>query len=214
MRSPYGDLMKLLMIDDHPIVVDGVAAVLPPTFEMVHSSSNAEDGLVWLQSHCVDLVVLDLSMPGMGGQEAVRRIRRRFPKLAIMIFSAHCASPICRWLLDQGVQALVDKNADLDELIQGLNAVRNGQRFLSHSLAQAQVLGQHKGDQLSEREFQVLQMLLKGMRPASIAEHLFISTKTVSTYRQRAMTRLGLTNDVELFQYAVSEGWMESAASL
>lgn len=206
--------MKLLMIDDHPIVVDGVAAVLPPSFEMVHACSNAEDGLAWLQNNPVDLVILDLSMPGMGGQEAVRRLRRRYPKLPVMVFSAHCATPICRWLLDQGVQALVDKNANLDELLQGLEQVKQGHRYLSHSLAQAQVLGQHSDEKLSEREFQVLQMLLKGMRPVSIAQHLFISTKTVSTYRQRAMTRLGLSSDVELFQYAVSQGWIESAASL
>ena len=205
--------MNILMIEDHPIVVDGIRAVLPPTHRIVHHAISAEAGLVWLKEHSADLVILDLMMPGIGGQEAVRRLRRHYPKLKIMIFSAHCATPICAWLLEQGVVALVDKDAGLEEVQAAMTQIGLGQRYLSHALAQSQVLGQLSGDGLTEREFQVVQMLLQGQKPAQIASHLFISVKTVSTYRQRAMARLGLQSDVELFQYALSQGWIGSAVA-
>ena len=83
-----------------------------------------------------------------------------------------------------------------------------GQRYLSQSVAQSQVLGMSDQDQLSEREFQVVQLLLSGQRPQQIADALFISHKTVSTYRQRAMTRLGLATELELAQYAIAQGWI------
>jgi len=205
--------MKCLMIDDHPIVVDGLRAVLPPNVTIAHHATDAESGLQWLKDHSVDWVILDLMMPGIGGQEAVRRLRRHHPKISILVFSAHCATPICSWLLEQGVMALVDKNASPQELQTAFSQIARGQRYLSHGLAQSQVLGSLSGDGLSEREFQVIQMLLQGQKPAEISANLFISPKTVSTYRQRAMTRLGLNSDVELFQYALSQGWIGSAAA-
>ena len=85
---------RILMIEDHPVVVDGVKAVLPERInELVHCP-DAESGLEYLRQHSVDLVILDLMLPGMGGQEAVRRLTRHYPKTKILIFSAHCATPI------------------------------------------------------------------------------------------------------------------------
>lgn len=199
---------RILMIEDHPVVVDGVKAVLPDMIDELVHRPDAESGLEYLRQHSVDLVILALMLPGMGGQEAVRRLTRHYPKIKILIFSAHCATPICHWLIERGVAALVDKNAGAAELHEALKRVTLGQRYLSQSVAQSQVLGMSDQDQLSEREFQVIQLLLSGQRPQQIADALFISHKTVSTYRQRAMTRLGLSTELELAQYAIAQGWI------
>ena len=202
--------MNCLIIEDHPIVVDGLRLALEPAHQILHNAATAEDGLVWLRTHSVDLIIMDMMMPGMGGQEAVRRLRCHYTQIQLLIFSAHCASPICGWLLEQGVVGLVDKNAGLNEVRQALLHIERGQRYLSQAVAQSQVLGNPAGEGLTEREFQIVQLLLRGLKPQAIADHLFISPKTVSTYRQRAMARLGIDSDVALVQLAISRGWIEA----
>ncbi|QGG80344.1 response regulator [Litorivicinus lipolyticus] len=204
--------MDILLIEDHAVVAEGVSSILPEGYRLKHWAADGEKGLAWLQSNTARLVIVDLKMPGIGGIETIRRLRRHYPHIGVLVFSSMVEPQVARWLMEQGVRVIVDKAVCAADLAEALGCAAAQTPYLSRAIAQAQLLTQSPIDCLTQREYQVLNYLMTGMRHREIAEQLFISHKTVSTYRQRAMDKLGLDTDLELAKFALQQGWIEASS--
>lgn len=202
--------MDVLIVDDHAVVAKGIEGMLRAPMRMVHWAGDGESALAWMQQRPPHLAVVDLKMPGMGGLAFLQRVRRHYPHVGLVVFSSEVNGAVSHWLLENGVRAMLDKDCSADELNDALKCAAQGQPYLSRQVAQDQLFNQDPLGRLTEREYQVIRLLLDGDRQKDVAEKLFISHKTVSTYRQRAMDKLGLTTDLELARFAYEYGWIQS----
>lgn len=200
--------MRITIVDDHRVVADGLKTLFPDNAQCVGCFTCAETFLTELtHGFACDVAIVDLKMPGMGGVELCRRLKRHFPSIKIMVVSSEARPPVTGWLLDMGVEAVLDKAIDPVEFSAALAQVKRGKRYLSQSVAQAEVLGDQTPE-LTPREYQIVTGLLNGTPAKELADQLFLSPKTVSTYKQRAMDKLGVCNDLELVMQAVDLGWV------
>ena len=209
--------IRILIADDHAIVREGVRRILSaePDMEVV---GEAGDGLAVLPLALElrpDVVVLDISMPGISGLELVPEIRRALPETQVAVLSMHQKELFVQQALDAGALGYVLKTSAGGDLLCAIRAVHQGQYFLS-SKVQAEVIGSYlrkpsaaKPVPLSERETQVLHMVARGMTTKEVAARLYLSARTVEKYRASVMQKLNLRNLNELIHYAIQEGLVE-----
>lgn len=200
-------MVRVLLVDDHELVRTGIAHLLGKheAIQVVGFACSGEEAIKLVDSLKPDVVLMDISMPGMGGIEASRKINMKHPGVKIIALSALANGPIPRQLLDAGAQGYLSKSCSVTELIRAVMAVHGGKRYLSADVANELALSQLSGtasgspfEQLTQRELQIVLLTLQGKDPAEIADLLMISRKTVSTYRYRVDAKLGIKNDVEL----------------
>ena len=215
-------MTKVMLVDDHDLVRTGIKRLLEdhPNIEIVGEAVNGEQALQQVTEYDPDVVLMDINMPGIGGLEATRKMLQRKPQLKIIVVTMHEDDLFPQRCLKAGALGYVTKGAKVDEILQAIRAVMTNKRYLSPSIAQQIALSQVGEDatspfeSLSEREMQVLIMMMNGQTIRAISERLCLSPKTVSTYRSRLYAKLGVQNDIELTRLALLHGLVENAANV
>lgn len=213
MHAPTtGSSLSVLVVDDHHLLRRGLIGVLSEIagLHICGEASSGEEALRLARELEPDLVMMDLRMPGIGGLEAARRIRIALPRVRIVGVTAWEDEPLQR-LFRHGFAACVGKSVSRDELASVIERVMGGDgtRIAEPSRA---VPRANPFDQLTGREMQVCTLLLAGARPADIATRLFISVKTVHTFRYRILEKLRVATDIELARLAAQHGLMSGGA--
>jgi len=206
-------MIHILIADDHAIVRGGLKQIIATTTDIVVAGEAAHgaeviDKLRVLQ---VDLLLLDMTMPGISGIGLIRRVRTEQPALPILVLSIHNEAQVVSRALRAGATGYVTKDSDPEILLAAIRKLAAGGRFIDPKLVDAIVFETHAGEApphevLSDREFQVLQMLAAGKSINDIAESFALSAKTISTHKMRLMQKLNLGNNAELIRYAIKHG--------
>ncbi|MBN1102272.1 MAG: response regulator transcription factor [Deltaproteobacteria bacterium] len=209
-------MIKVLLADDHGIVRAGLRRLIEEKgdIEVVMEAANGEEALNQARKKPPDVAVIDISMPGMDGLEVVSQLRSFLPTLPILILTMHEEEQYVGRALSAGAMGYVTKRSAPEELVKAIRKVHAGGRFLSDSAAEALAARAARGgsplDALSNREMQVLRCLALGKTNREIAETYHISVKTVDTYRNRLLAKLGLRNNAELSRFAIQHNLIEA----
>jgi len=206
--------LRILIVDDHVVVREGLARILSGTGEgwSVSEASGGFQALDRLRREPADLVIVDLSMPGMGGLELIRRIRSEFGRTAVLVLSMHAEEQYAIRAFKAGANGYLTKDTASTELLKAVRKVMAGGAHVSADLAERVVLqlngtvGMARHAQLSDRELEVLRRLVAGQRPTDIAHELHLSVKTVSTHKSRIQEKLELPSLAELVRYGLEHG--------
>ncbi|MFO8023569.1 response regulator [Thiohalophilus sp.] len=213
-------MIKILLVDDHELVRTGVRRLLEDIaeFEILGEATNGEEAIQMTATLNPDVVLMDINMPGIGGLEATRKMLGNKPGLRIIIVTMHQDDMFAQRLLKAGAAGYLTKGARVDEISHAIHETMEGRHYITPEIAQQLALSQfpeHESgspfDNLSERELQVLMMLMNGHKVSVISDKLCLSPKTVSTYRQRLYTKLDVHSDIELARLAMLHGVIESS---
>lgn len=211
------DPIKVVLVDDHDIIRSGLKRLLEinKNIEVIAEADHGEEAYHIYSQHLPDVVVMDISMPGMGGLEAARRIMKRYPSAKIIIFSMHETSAYAMQALKAGIKGFVTKSEVAEDLKTTILEVARGKVFLSPKIAQAIALQTLSGEndpfhQLTSREFEVFRLLAEGKRVENVADILNISQKTVANYYTIIRQKLNVSSPVEMVRVAIRHGLIES----
>ena len=211
--------LTVVLADDHSVVREGLKSLIAAESDM-QVVGEASDGLtaVEIVDRLVpDVAVVDVSMPGLNGVDATRRIRQNSPKVKVLALTVHEDRSYLRQILDAGANGYVLKRAASQALIGAIRAIAAGGTYIDPGIAGKLVRstankttswGPSK-DSMSAREEEVLRLIAEGFSNKEIAARLAVSTKSVETYKARCMEKLGLTSRVEIVRFALQEGWLE-----
>lgn len=206
-------MINVLIADDHAVVRGGLKQIIATTADIAVAAEAAQGAEVLesLRTGRFDLVLLDMTMPGVSGVDLIRRVRAEYPSQPILVLSMHNEAQVVSRALRAGAMGYMTKDSDPDVLLSAIRKLAGGGRFIDPKLIDAMVFETHSGDApphevLSDREFQVLQMLAAGKSINDIAESCSLSAKTISTHKMRLMQKLGLNNNSELIRYAMRYG--------
>lgn len=212
-------MIRVLLVDDHDLVRTGIRRLLEDTegINVVGEARTGEEALTVAERSRPEVVLMDVNMPGMGGLEATRKLLRINPTLRIIVVSVHVDGLVPKRVLEAGAMGYLTKGSSAEEMVLAVRTVQRGQRYISRDVAQTLALGNLAGgssdlDTLSERELQVLLKITQGHSIQEIADTLYLSPKTVSTYRSRILKKLGVHGDVELTHLALRHGIIEPGA--
>src|SRR5690348_3660699 len=217
--------LRIVLADDHAVVREGLRAVVSAQPDMCVVGEAADGEAAWRAARDLepDVLVMDLSMPVLGGAEATARIRQDCPAAKVLALTVHEERLYLTQLLRAGASGYVLKRAVSSELVQAVRTVAAGGTYIDPSVAAAVVKGyldaeaaadQPARDALSERERQVLVRIARGFSNKEIAGELSLSVKTVETYKARVAEKLGLRTRVEIVRYAARHGWLGDSASI
>ena len=207
----------IVLVDDHAVVRAGVRRLLEqePLFEVIGEAESGEKAYQIFGELKPDVMVMDLSMPGMGGLEAIRRILMRYEKAKILVLSMHEDLSFANQALKLGAKGYLTKNTLADDLVKSIQTVSKGDVFLSDEIAKKMAMQSISGDkdpihELSAREFEIFRLLAEGLDIDGIASTLNISSKTVSNYQTMIKQKLDINSPVELIRYAIKTGVIRS----
>lgn len=201
--------LRILLVDDHRVLIAGMKLLLSTQegFQVVGEASDGREALAKLESVEADIVVLDLSMPGMGGLECLMEIRKRNYPVKVLILTMYSEQQYIKEVMLQGADGYLCKDSVDTELFQAIHTVAAGERYLgareASVLLDSFISQPEESVELSKREKEVLALLVHGYSLSVIGEKLYISMKTVSTYKTRLMQKLGCTQKSELVDYAI-----------
>jgi len=205
--------IKIMLVDDHAVVRAGLKRLMEnqTDLEVGLEAENGEAAYQLLSANQVDVIVMDLSMPGMGGLESARRILGRYPAVKIIIFSMHDNATFAAQVLKAGVKGYVTKTGADSDLLKAIHEVAKGKSYLSPEVAQKIALESMVGDEnplkmLSAREFEVFRLLTEGVSVEAVGERLKISQKTVSNYYTMIKQKLGANSPIEMVRIAIRHG--------
>ena len=203
----------IVLVDDHAVVRAGVRRLLEqePLFEVIGEAESGEKAYQTFGELKPDVMVMDLSMPGMGGLEAIRRILMRYEKAKILVLSMHEDLSFANQALKLGAKGYLTKNTLADDLVKSIETVTQGDVFLSDEIAKKMAMQSISGNQdpvheLSAREFEIFRFLAEGLDIDAIASTLNISSKTVSNYQTMIKQKLDINTPIELIRYAIKVG--------
>ena len=216
-------MIRIGIVDDHAIVRTGLRQYLSDHVDLrvTGEGASGHDALEMARSGEVDVLLLDISMPDQSGVDALAAIKARFPELPVLILSGFPEAHYATTLLRQGASGYLNKECDPEVIANAIRLVVRGRRYISpavaEQLADSVVGGSGAGaapdkplhEALSEREFQVFLRLAQGETVGHIAEALFLSVKTVSTYRTRVLEKLKLQTNSDLTYYALKNGLIQ-----
>lgn len=204
-------MLRILIADDHSVVRKGLRQILLEGFPaaIIEEVADAEDMIKKIMQSDWDVVISDLSMPGRSGLEALQQIKQINNKIPVLILSIHPEEQYALRVLKAGASGYLNKDMAPEELVNAVQRVMLGKKYITASIAEklASVLDQDSNkaphEYLSDREFMVLKLLASGKSVSEIAESLFLSVTTVSTYRARIMAKMNMKNNADLTLYAV-----------
>ncbi|MCW2317895.1 two component transcriptional regulator, LuxR family [Rhodoblastus acidophilus] len=211
--------LRVFLADDHPLVLDGIRSLLKddPGLEIVGEARDGRAALRMTIELKPDVIVLDLSMPGMNGVDVTRRLRCECPACKVIILTVHEDRSYFRKLIEVGAVGYVLKRSVSDDLRRAIHSVAEGGIYLDPAIAGKAIDGlvnrpgeaADPGVDLSEREIEVLRLAALGYSNKELATRLTLSVKSVETYKARGMDKLGFHSRVQLVGYAVAEGWLK-----
>lgn len=207
-------MLRILVADDFPLFRRGVKDLLSDGLGAitVEECANAHDLLELIQQKKWDVLILDISMPGTTGTEALKSVKRECPTLPVVVLSMHPEDQYAVRMFKAGAAAYLTKASAPEELVTAMKKVLTGGRYVNQSLGEKLVRLVHQPadrmphDLLSDREYEVMQLLASGKTISEIAEVMHLGITTISTYRARILTKLSLKNNAELMRYAIQYG--------
>ena len=212
-------MIKVLVVDDHDLVRAGISRMLSDEdgIEVVGEACSGEAAFDLVRKLCPSIILMDLKMPGIGGLEATRKIKRLDDEVKVIVVTALADDSYPARVMQSGASGFITKGADLSEMIRAIRVVHSGQRYISPEIAQKLALKpfveENEGtvfDKLSERELQIATMIVSCIKVQDISDKLCLSPKTVNSYRYRIFEKLGITSDVELTLLAVRHGILDT----
>lgn len=216
--------LRLLLVDDHTVVREGLRALLAndARFEVVGEAADGEEAIDAAARLQPDIVVMDVSLPGMNGVQATRKLKEQGCTARVVALTVHEEGGYLRSLMEAGASGYVLKRSAASDLVRAIVSVADGGTFLDSKLA-SQIIGRTTrrttesagaiGPALSERELEVVKLVARGYSHKEIAAKLEVSVKTVETYRYRAIEKLGMRGRADLVRYAIEQGWLNDASA-
>ncbi len=211
-------MIRVLLADDHRIVRDGLRRIIEDSgdMEVVVEAADGHEAIRLTREANPDVVVVDISMPGLDGLEVISRLHTEFPDLPIMVLTMHEEEQYVIRSISAGAMGYITKRSAPEQLVKAIRWINGGRRYLSTEAAEFLALHVARGNRaqspleiLSNRELQVLRALALGQTNREIAESYNISVKTVDTYRFRLLKKLNLRNNAELSRFAMQQGLIE-----
>lgn len=203
--------IRILIADDHPVVRAGLKRIISETSRIVvgDEASNGHEVLEKIWKNDYDVVLLDISMPGINGLDVLKQIKSKSPELPVLMLSIHDEEQYAVRTLKAGASGYLTKESAPDELIEAIRKAHLGRKYVSPSLAEKLAFDLEIDDKrplhetLSDREYQVMCMIASGKTVTEIAKELSLSVKTISTYRSRLLKKMRMENNAELIRYAI-----------
>ncbi|MBI4412633.1 MAG: response regulator transcription factor [Deltaproteobacteria bacterium] len=209
--------MKVLIVDDHAVVREGLKQILAddPEIGTVGEAGDARQMKDNIRNEKWDVVVLDITLPGQSGLEALKDLKQAHPELPVLVLSMHPENQFAVRVLKAGADGYINKETAPKELLAAVKKVFGGGKYVSPRMAE-NLIGEVQGNvatvphqKLSDREYEVLRLIASGKKPGEIAADLSLSVKTVSTYRERILQKMGLKTNAELTRYALENHLIE-----
>lgn len=209
--------MRFLIADDHPVVRRGLREILMEAFPgaEIGQAGSAAEAIQQARLHHWDVVVLDITMPGGSGLDALKNLRAAHPNVPVLILSMHPEDQYAVRALKAGAAGYLTKETASEELVSAVKKALGGQKYVSGLLAQrlaARLAGECERplhEALSDREYEVMALIASGKAISEIAEQVSLSVKTVSTYRARVLKKMGMKTNADLMRYALDEKLLE-----
>jgi DNA-binding NarL/FixJ family response regulator len=211
-------MLNILVTDDHAVIRRGLKQVITENFGeavVVEEAQNAQEALDHIWKKNLDLVLMDISMPGRSGIDILKDIKMSKPKLPVLFFTMHEEDQFAVRVLKAGAAGYLSKDSPPEELVRAIRKAASGGRYVSNALAEKLAAGlandpdKKPHELLSDREFQVLCKIASGRTATQIAQDLGLSVKTVSTYRSRILEKMHMQNNAELTTYAIKNRLVE-----
>ncbi len=204
-------MLTILIADDHAVVREGLKQILAELEDSVSlaEASHGQEVLEKINQSRFDIILLDISMPGMNGLEILKQIKNEKPEISVLILSMYPEEQYAVRALKAGASGYLTKDSAPQKLIQAIQRIASGRKYITPSLAEKLAYDFDKDykkplhEILSDREFQVMRLLAVGKTVKEIGEELFLSIKTVSTYRTRILEKMEFKNNAELIHYSI-----------
>ena len=200
-------MTRILIADDHEIMRDGLQRILAtaPDLQVVALAANGDEALALVRSNDFDVAIVDMSMPGLSGIDLIKRLKIEKPGLKLLVLSMHGEQQYAARALKAGASGYLSKDSAADQLVAALRKIAGGGVHITEAAAAGllEATGRAPHEALSDREFQVMRMLVEGLGPTQIAEQLRLSVKTVSTHKARILEKLNVKSTAELVRYSV-----------
>jgi two-component system, NarL family, response regulator NreC len=215
-------ILTIFVVDDHMVVREGLKTLINAQADMtvIGEAGNGAAALQQIQANQPDVVIMDISMPGVNGIKATEELHNAYPDVKVLVLSIHEDTSYLRQMLAVGASGYLIKHTIAEALIQAIRSVAAGGIYLDPGLAgnvvnryvrQPAAVTDLLGAALSEREYEVVLRVVQGYSNKETAQQLHLSVKTVESYRARAMEKLGLTSRAALVRYALEHGWLQTA---
>ncbi|WP_447578400.1 response regulator [Achromobacter kerstersii] len=204
-------MITVMLADDHTLLREGLRRLLEQAGDIAvqGEAANGAEALKLLEQRAWDLLVLDMSMPGRNGVDLIRQIKSGHPDVPILVLTMHGEQQYAIQAIKAGASGFLTKDSAAEELVQAVRKVAGGGRYLSPSLAESIAFDRQDNTGalphllLSDRELSVFRHLASGLNNSDIARRLFLSVKTVSTYKSRILVKMNLRNQTDLVRYAI-----------
>lgn len=210
-------MMKILIVDDHAVVRQGIKQIISEMEGPVEigEAGNGSDAVRMLRDGEWDMVLLDINLPGRNGIEMLKQIKGEWKKLPVLMLSMYSEDQYAMRAIRSGAAGYMTKETAPDELLNAINKVMCGGRYISAEVAEKLVFEQDEGGdelphhELSDREYEVLRLIASGKTVSEIADQLALSVKTISTYRSRILEKMKMKHNAELTHYAIKHELVE-----
>ncbi|MBT9548685.1 MAG: response regulator transcription factor [Candidatus Sericytochromatia bacterium] len=203
-------MISILIADDHAIVREGLKQILSglPDFKVSAEASSGYETIQKLEEMPIDLVILDINLGDQNGLEVLKQIRQKWASLPVLILTMHSEKQYATRMLKAGASGFLNKGSASEELVNALRKIARGGKYITESLAEQLVMemGQSTAvphERLSDREFEIFRQIAIGKKNKEIAEELYLSEKTVSTYQSRILEKMNLANRAAIIHYAL-----------
>ena len=216
-REGEKKMIKVMVVDDHELIRSGIAALLSdlPNIQVIATAGSGEEAILFVKQQQPHVILMDVRMPGIGGIAATQKIVAAYPEIKIIALTSCTEEPFPTNFLKAGAQGYLTKGATVEKMAEAIQRIASGKKFLDPEIAHKLALKKTENallspfEQLSIREFNIVLMLNKGLSHKAIAEKLFISTKTLNSYRYNIYEKLKIKTDVELILLANQRGLIE-----
>jgi two-component system invasion response regulator UvrY len=212
-------MIRVLVADDHTIVREGLKQILARSGDLMVAgeAANGNDVLRMVREHEWDVLVTDMSMPGRNGLELIKLVKTARPKLPVLVLSMYGEEQFAVRAIRAGASGYLNKESASDQLVNAIRKIAGGGVYVSAAVSEALLRNVRDGErrlpheQLSDRELQVLQLIVGGRSVNDIAVQLNLSPKTVSTHKTRLLEKMNMSNQAELIRYAIAHGLSDTA---
>ena len=204
-------MINILMVDDHLIVREGIKRIINdiPDMNIISEASNGNEAMELILKNTYDIVLLDISMPILNGLQTLKLIKKHNNKLPVLMLSMHSEEQYAMRSMKAGASGYMTKETAAQELVVAIRKINDGRKYISKEVAELLATDLYHEDEkdphenLSDREFEILKMIARGLTTKAIAAELIISPKTVSTYRSRILEKLDLHNNSDIIHYVI-----------